>query len=308
MGKEYNTFVEELRRALILGTGYDESRVYFKRKEDYPQTNGDRIFVECGVSENSREICGLYAGELYEDYLDGESLEEIACRTMKELKRMSNSGILDKVRDLDDYEKIKSDLFIRLLNYDRNKDDLKHAIYRKIGDIALVLYLQMGNFDGIVSSFKIRCDMLERWNMDREEVFGKALLNTYYLSPPRIFRWERLVFEPDYTGENFMNILSNISLKKDERGNCLSTTERTNGAVAVFLPGVAERLANLMGGSYYMVFTSIHEVMIHNDRVVDPEELRKVLKDTVQEATPEEDFLSYYIYHYDRESGKFTWE
>ncbi len=57
-----------------------------------------------------------------------------------------------------------------------------------------------------------------------------------------------------------------------------------------------------------MVFTSIHEVMIHNDRAVDVEELRNVLKETVQEATPEEDFLSYYIYHYNRESGKFTWE
>lgn len=308
MEKQYEAFVEKLRRALIIGTGYDESRVYFKRKDDYPQTNGDRIFVECGISENSREICGLYARELYENYLDGEPIEEIAGRTMTELNRMSDSGILEKVHDLDDYEKIKSDLFIRLLNFDKNKDDLKHAIYRKIGDIALVLYIRMGNFDGIVSSFKIRCDMLERWNMDSEEVFGKALLNTYYISPPRIFRWERLIFEPDYNGENFMNILSNFTLNKDARGNCLSTTERTNGAVAVFLPGVAERIGNLMGSGYYMVFTSIHEVMIHNDRAVDVEELRNVLKETVQEATPEEDFLSYYIYHYNRESGKFTWE
>ena len=48
-------------------------------------------------------------------------------------------------------------------------------------------------------------------------------------------------------------------------GNCLSTSRKTNGAVAVFLPGVAERLAYLLDSDFYMVFTSIHEVMIHND-------------------------------------------
>lgn len=40
----------------------------------------------------------------------------------------------------------------------------------------------------------------------------------------------------DYEGENFMNLLFEMSLKKDAIGNCLSTSVRTNGAVAVFYP------------------------------------------------------------------------
>ena len=72
-----------------------------------------------------------------------------------------------------------------------------------------------------------------------------------------------------------MNLLSDFILRKDSGGNCLSTTERTNGAVAVFLPGVAERLGKLLGSGFYMVFTSIHEVMIHRDSAVEVEELIK---------------------------------
>lgn len=308
MKKGYEAFVEEVRQSLITATGYEEDRIYFKEMEDYPQTSGDRIFVECGVGEQTREVCALYARELYEDFLEGTTIESIVNRTLVDLERMSHSGILERAHDLDDYEKIKSDLFIRLINFERNKDELKQAIYRVVGDIALVLYMRMGSFDGMISSFKIRGDLLETWNLDQEAVFEKALLNTFYISPPRIFLWEKLVFEPDYTGENFMNILSNFVLKKDSRGNCLSTIERTNGAVAVFLPGVMERLGNLMGGSFYMVFTSIHEVMIHYDKEVEVEELRRVLKETIEEATPEEDFLSLYIYHYDRETGRITWQ
>ena len=88
-------------------------------------------------------------------------------------------------------------------------------------------------------------------------------------------------------------------------GNCLSTSRKTNGAVAVFLPGVAERLAYLLDSDFYMVFTSIHEVMIHNDHCVDPDDLENVLEDTIKEATPKEDYLTSRIYQYCRETHKF---
>ena len=100
------------------------------------------------------------------------------------------------------------------------------------------------------------------------------------------------------SSENFMNLLFDMSLKKDAIGNCLSTSVRTNGAVAVFLPGV---------GSFYMVFTSIHEVMIHSEDSADPRKLKEVLAETVEETTPEEDFLTYYVYHYNAETGQFSY-
>lgn len=308
MEKDYEAFVEELRQALLTATGYEESRIYLKKGEDYPQTAGDRIFVECGGGEYSREVCGLYARELYECYINGTTIREIVQQTRKDLDRIKGSGILEKARYLENYEKIKSELFIRPLNSERNRKELKNCIYREIGDIALVLYMRMGKFDGVISSFKVRQDMVERWGQDRTEVFDRALVNTGSLTPPRIYKWEKLIFDPDYCGDDFMNTLTDFPLKKDSVGNCLSTSERTNGAVAIFLPGVAERLGNLMGSGFYMVFTSIHEVMIHKESEVKVEELRGVLRDTIKEATPETDVLTLKIYHYDRETGAFTWE
>ena len=123
----------------------------------------------------------------------------------------------------------------------------------------------------------------------------------------RRFTWEKLLYNLDYEGENFMNLLFDMSLKKDAIGNCLSTSVRTNGAVAVFLPGVAQRLGKLIGGSFYMVFTSIHEVMIHSEDSADPRKLKEVLAETVEETTPEEDFLTYYVYHYNAETGQFSY-
>lgn len=306
MEKGYEAFVEELRYALLKETGYEEEKVYYKHKDDYPPTAGDRLFIECAEKEETREVCALYVKDLYERYQQGVSLDSMVREAMGDLEKMHSSGFFEKAMDITEYNKIKGDLFIRLLNVNRCKRDLQNAIYRVVGDIALVLYMKMGEMDNCITSIKIKEDVVEKWGRDREQVFEEALLNTYFISPPRIYYWEKLLFNPDYTGENFMDLMSEHTLKKDNMGNCLSTAKRTNGAVAIFLPGVAKRLSELIGGSFYMVFTSIHEVMIHNEKFADPENLRNVLRDTLEEATPEEDFLTLYIYHYDKDTETFS--
>lgn len=306
MEKGYEAFVEALRQALLVASGLEESKIYFEKKGGKYSAKGDRLFVEFAGYEDGKEVCALYTGELYERYRQEQGMEEIVGDVVNELNRVRGSGIFEKTRNISQYDKVRKDLFIRLLNVNRCHDDLGQAIYRTIGDIALVLYMKVGEDDGCITSVKIRQEHIDRWGMACDKVFDDALLNTYFMTPPRIYRWEKLIYNPEYDGENFMDLLSGFVINKDAVGNCLSTTRRTNGAVAVFLPGVARRLGDLLGEDFYMVFTSIHEVMIHNDRKVEPDELIDVLEDTIKEATPAEDFLSARIYHYCRESGEFT--
>lgn len=302
----YETFVEIIRQRLLEATGCEEDMIYFKKALEYPPTEGDRLFIRHRELENATEICALHIRELYCANLDGWDLEDMLEEIVEKLKKVMNSENFEKVRDLYDYSKIKKDLFIRLLNKDKNRKELNGAIYRTIGDIALVLYAHLGEADGTVTSVKIRDYMVDKWDADRETVFEEALLNTYYMSPPRIYNWEKLFFDPDYEGENFMDILRDYPMAKNEMGNCLSTTKRTNGAVAVFLPGVAGRISDLFNYDFYMVFTSVHEVMIHSAQFVQAEDLKQVLKETVDEATPSEDFLTYQVYRYHRNTGEYT--
>ena len=306
MDNRYESFVETFRQKLIDATGYGEDRIFYKSKEEYPPTAGDRLFVKQFESNGVTEVCALYVGDLYEEYRRGLGMDVIVKDVVKRLQGISRTDIIEKAKMISDYNKIKNYLFIRLINKNKYEDDLTDSVYRTIGDIAMVLYVRMGEIEGYTSSMKVKQHMLEKWDMDRDEVFEAALLNTYFISPPRIYCWEKMLFDTHYEGENFMNLLSDYPIRRGAVGNCLSTVKRTNGAVAVFLPGVASRLADLMQGNLYLVFTSIHEVMIHNEATVDPEDLRHVLIDTIKETTPEEDVLTFHIYHYDRETGIFS--
>ena len=306
MDNRYESFVETFRQKLIDATGYGEDRIFYKSKEEYPPTAGDRLFVKQFESNGVTEVCALYVGDLYEEYRRGLGMDVIVKDVVKRLQGISRTDIIEKAKMISDYNKIKNYLFIRLINKNKYEADLTDSVYRTIGDIAMVLYVRMGEIEGYTSSMKVKQHMLEKWDMDRDEVFEAALLNTYFISPPRIYCWEKMLFDTHYEGENFMNLLSDYPIRRGAVGNCLSTVKRTNGAVAVFLPGVASRLADLMQGNLYLVFTSIHEVMIHNEATVDPEDLRHVLIDTIKETTPEEDVLTFDIYHYDRETGIFS--
>lgn len=306
MDNRYESFVETFRQKLIDATGYGEDRIFYKSREEYPPTSGDRLFVKQFEANGVTEVCALYVGDLYEEYRRGLGMDMIVKDVVKRLQGISRTDIIEKAKIISDYDKIKNYLFIRLINKNKYEADLRDSVYRTIGDIAMVLYVRMGEIEGYTSSMKVKQHMLEKWDMDRDEVFEAALLNTYFISPPRIYCWEKMLFDTHYEGENFMNLLSDYPIRRGAVGNCLSTVKRTNGAVAVFLPGVASRLADLMQGNLYLVFTSIHEVMIHNEKTADPEDLRHVLIDTIKETTPEEDVLTFHIYHYDRATEIFS--
>lgn len=299
-------FGKEFCQTLILDAGLEKDCVRYKKAADRPVSAGDQILVEFENINGEQELYGLHVKELYKHYLSGVSLEEISSTVLKQLNIARKTDLKEIIEHLHNYESAKNDLFIRLLNLERNKEKLDGFIYRTVGDIALVLYMRMGQIGYCTTSIKIPGKIVKIWGLDAETVFQNALLNTLCISPPRIYCWEKLIFDEDYDGENFMSPISDFQMKKDAVGNCLSTSSRTNGAVAIFLPGVAKRLGELLEHSFYMVFTSIHEVMIHVDTEVDPEDLSEVLRETIREATPEEDFLTYRIYHYDRDTHKFS--
>lgn len=94
MGKEYKEFAEELVLSLVKATGYEEKRIYFKWKDDYPQSSGDRILVEFEAGDNYREATEFLVENLYGWYCKGASMEEIVRETLGDLKRIEASGIL----------------------------------------------------------------------------------------------------------------------------------------------------------------------------------------------------------------------
>lgn len=299
MMMDYREFVEELMEEVKTETGL---RVEFHEPDE--STTEDSIWVYISENDDSHNILRLFTRESYREWTERKTTFHALVKNVKQsVDNFDNMCVPDKLRQLKDYEQVKENLFIRLINFEKNKTELEKSFYKRNGDIALTLYMKVSDEDGMMTSFKVPLKCVDRWKLDKEEVFMKALENTAFMMPPKGYEWAKMLMNPDYDGEDICD--PNYVPRSDAMGNCLSTKQKTSGAIAIFYPGVAEEYCRKMDTEdIYLVFTSIHEVMIHNAEMVEAEDLEAVLRDTMKEATPWDDVLTSHIYHYNVKSDQ----
>lgn len=301
MDKNYELFIGQLTNTIYETTDIPLENIKFVKKD-----GGDLLNIIFAEHDDAYEVCSVHVEELYVAYQNGIRLNTIVDYICSDVLHAKSIYVYDKTKELMDYDTAKSRLFVRLINYDRNADILRDVVHKTLGDIVFTVYAIVDeNEFGIVST-KVLKSMVKKWDKNEDDIFNEAIKNTYYLTPPRIYKWEGILCDESYAGESFMNDEDICDLDKSFSGNTLSTTRKTNGAIAVFLPGVAERIAELLDSDFYMVFTSIHEVMIHSTGSgVDPKDLKLVLQDTLRKVTPSSDYLTEKIYKYNRRTHKF---
>ena len=296
---EYREFVEELMTEIKEETGLKAE--FHESDEKMPQ---DSIWVYMSEDNGSSNIVRLFTAESYNWWTQRKTTFPALVRSVKKsVENFDNMCVPDKLKKLKDYEQVKENLFIRLINFEKNKTELENSFYKRNGDIALTLYMKISDEDGMMTSLKVPLQCVERWDLEKEDVFMAALKNTASMMPPKVYDMMKMLLNPEYDGEDIDD--PDYIPFQNAMGNCLSTGQKTNGAVAIFYPGVARLFCDKINtDGLYLVFTSIHEVMVHNARMIEPEDLASVLDDTIKESTPEDDVLTNHIYYYNAETDQ----
>ena len=300
--EEYRKFVESLMEEVCRITKDWNAEIKFQPAQD--DHSEDYLAVETN-RENGKHVQRFHLWEMYQDMESGEfSLEEMLSQTAELLaccKEVERISPLDKIQD---YQKIRSYLIVRLLNYDHNAEKIEEGVYERIGDIALVLYVNIGSVKEQYISSMIPFSAFSEWKRSKKEVLETALRNTYDLFPPRVFHLaplEDLVQGIDFAFMDSEELLFNPNR---EFGIFLTNTNQMNGAISVFLPGVSKKLGELLGGDFYIGFTSLHEAVLHKVGTVELKQIQESLKSMNSEVIAEKDFLSEQVYRYSRENDK----
>ena len=233
------------------------------------------------------------------DYLkhmnNTEEVSEYVKHSIEEYGKISEDVkfVIDR---MEFYDLIKDRLIIRPLNYSNNKNNLEDYVYDTFGDIALVLYAVIDDEESL-HTVKIPYDIFKKWNLDKKVVFTAAMDSTKKSAEARIYTDLRSI-----NGDG-MDINDNVILESNTIP-MITTTRKTNGAIAMFYPEVKEKIAELFGDSFYVAFTSIHEAMIHKKGAIDPSSIRRHVRVTnrtfgMDEALTEE------VYYYDKDNHSF---
>ncbi len=315
-----DTFVED--------EGWHQARERYQMEDHIRWQNAKHFNVDSNVIRNSilmvqikakggEERVSFPVRDLYRRYRTNgaEKVYQYVKGTLVDLKAgaAENLGVLNQILD---FEAIKSRLILRLLNYYNNQIVLESCVYRQVGDIAIVLYIDVGvvqqNSMRNVFTTKVTREIFENWGKtkeDEDELFALALRNTAQRQPYVLYKMP-FRFKPTMDTHNMERIHSlekeGFTIDKNSI-TCLalSTKQETNGAIAIFYPGMMDRLCEVLDDDLYLVFSGIDEVFVHPVHgKMELSSMQKSLSNMNQELNDREEIVTRYMYRYSRERKK----
>ena len=97
-----------------------------------------------------------------------------------------------------DYEQVKDNLCICVINYERNKEILAGVPYQKYLDLAVVCYvlIQLPN-EGLQARMLVYHALLKLWNIKENKLMRTAFYNTFHTVSVRIRKMEDVIVSID---------------------------------------------------------------------------------------------------------------
>ncbi len=186
------------------------------------------------------------------------------------------------------YGRIRPRIFYRVISALQNEELLRRCPHVRLFDMAITFRWLFHQDERGISSALIQNDHLEYWEVDEVEMIRAALWNT-----PRLFPVKRC------------KILEAIRQWVDLGGPDLPLYVLTNdiginGAATIFYPGALEAFAQEVGQDFYILPSSIHEVLlIAKSEVEDSRDLKDMVWEVNRTVVSERERLSDQVLYYD---------
>lgn len=244
----------------------------------------------------------IYLDKAYVAYMSTGDMEPIMEDIAATVRKSEEH--LDKMEaiNLNSFEGIKERLSIQILNADRNQSELQVIAHRKIPetDLAVVYRIEVAsNRDGF-ESVKVTNKMLDIWGIREEQLYQAALEQNMKKYPFIIADAGQFLFKAEPVPEQFPEEM------KGNRFYYLTNSNIVNGAATILYPDILKTIGDKFQGNYFILPSSIHEVLLmKDDGEINVEELQSMVRSVNDESVPEGDILSDQVYAYDRENERF---
>lgn len=246
----------------------------------------------------------IYMEPYREAATDGRPMSEIMREIAGIASRSMDKRELIGSLDYGDYESVKEYLSVTLINGRDNRQMLSRMPHRQMEDLALILELKFPMEEG-VGSIKVSREMTEHWSVDTDALFSQAQANAMETEPPSLQRIEDTMLVLSLGRDEAENLLENPAPEEvPSQLYVLSNLSKNKGAAVLSYPGVLEKADQLLPEGFYIVPSSVHELLIvPKSPEINPKELGEMVRAINHAEVAKEDQLSDRVYEYDREAG-----
>ena len=230
----------------------------------------------------------LYIEDYYTAYKAGNSIKHLSHSAVETaISSMETADMLAKETEelLGDPQR---NLRVRLINRGRNKEYLKGIPCMELEcGFVFVAEIGQGEYGAVITD-----SILEDYEMTIDELFDTAIENTSERYPAVLHDLgESVIGDP----ESCVNLLTQPVVRAPAGagpGFVLTNSRYFWGAGALFYPGVMDRIHELLGGDFYVLPSSVHELILIPEDGQDEQLLARMVRSANRSVVDDSDILA----------------
>lgn len=262
------------------------------------------------IKNNGLKLCGLqirsecnvapviYINDFFEQYKVGKSLDRI-CEDIK-ASYLNHQPTHDfDVSKISSFNNVKSEIVYELINYEKNEELLRTVPYIPFLDLAIIFKIVISEFENVVGTILIHNTLLEMWEVGLDELYTYAKENT------------RKVYGVEFISmSECLSEMLNIDFFEQSEYKLpmyiLTNCRRVNGASCLLYDGLLDKISESFQDDLCIIPSSVHECIITPASVINPNELREIVKLINGTELAVDEILSDNIFFYSREKREIT--
>lgn len=291
---------------------YQQFTVVVKEKLAVALGEGMSLQIHTALKNNGRERVGvtisdkrvnlsptIYLEEYYKQFQNGLSIEDIVESILGVYHEVKFEHSWN-VHTLKEFHSIQSKIVYKIIHANKNESLLQTLPYIAYLDFAIVFYILFEVNESGTATVPISHDLLKLWDVTLEDLQQVAFRNTPKLLPAT-FKPMQVVIN-----ELLGNIL-NEEVFHEEFMYVLTNNLRSFGAACILYDGVLEDIGNQLNENYYVLPSSIHEmIIISESQCPTREHLDEMVAEINETQIDEEDVLSNRVYYFNRATQQLS--
>lgn len=170
---------------------------------------------------------------------------------------------------ISDYEAVRDRICFKLINAEKNKELLKDVPYLPFMDLAIVFYILVDLCADGNATALVRNNMISVWgNPAIDDIYDIAKCNTQRLFRGHVASMMEvmtgIIAENDNVAPELVDAFFSMDVYEDNFMPMFVATNmsKINGATVILYDGLLKKFAEKVGGDFYILPSSLHEVIL----------------------------------------------
>lgn len=229
----------------------------------------------------------FYVEDFYKAYKEGIPITDLSHEAIEAAARsMDLAGLIahNTYEMFGDTERIR----VRLLNKVKNRNYLKGIPCRELGcGFVYIAEIIHGEYRAVITE-----DVMKDYGLAADELFDIAVRNTVKNLPALMQDLAESVINGPAECVNLLEQPAGTLAAGAGPAFVLTNSSLYWGAGALFYPGVIDRIHELLDGDFYILPSSVHEMIIARAEGQDPQQLVDLIRSANRSVVDDNDVLA----------------